>query len=283
MNISEKLLNFRKENNLTQGELGERIGVSAKVISKWETGESLPATELLPSLADCLDVSVDWLFDRQTRAEYDICKTANAYFRSIPSDAAVSELQSLISYSIEGIAYKHSQERGWYKPEILAEIDSEWLELIKNKDSRPQMHYDNRQMLKELVVNVDNNKLKFVALQSFKDNSFLTVLDRYECYLPLLKALSVDGTDRMLKYLFSDNAPKQLTAEHLSEKTRVSVDKAESFLVTLHGVFKDNLPAIRQACIGGESHTVYPNPATNKLQLLLVASYFAAEDWQGER
>ena len=116
----------------------------------------------------------------------------------------MAELQSLISYSIEGIAYKHSEERGWYKSQILAEIDTEWLELIKNKDPRPQMYYDNRNMLKELIVNVENDNLKFAFLQRFKDDSFTNILNHYNTYLPILKALSAENADKMLKYLFSN-------------------------------------------------------------------------------
>ena len=283
MKIAEKIFNYRKEHGITQAALGEMLGVSDKVVSKWETGESLPSTELLPVVADCLGVSIDELFDRKIKTETDICKAANNYFRAVPSENAVAELQSLISYSIEGIAYKHSEERGWYKPQILAEIDTEWLELIKNKDPRPQMYYDNRNMLKELIVNVENDNLKFAFLQRFKDDSFTNILNHYNTYLPILKALSAENADKMLKYLFSNGAPNQLTAAHLSENTGVSVDKSESFLINLHDIFKDNLPSIRQACIEGKHYNVYPNPITSKLQLVIASAYFAAESWGGER
>lgn len=41
MNISEKLLNLRKANNLTQEQLAEQLNVSRQSISKWESGGSL--------------------------------------------------------------------------------------------------------------------------------------------------------------------------------------------------------------------------------------------------
>ncbi|MBO5766770.1 MAG: helix-turn-helix transcriptional regulator, partial [Lentisphaeria bacterium] len=41
MSIGEKILELRKRNSMTQRELGERLNVSDKVISKWETGKSL--------------------------------------------------------------------------------------------------------------------------------------------------------------------------------------------------------------------------------------------------
>lgn len=40
MNISEKLLNLRKANNLTQEQLAEQLNVSRQSISKWESGVS---------------------------------------------------------------------------------------------------------------------------------------------------------------------------------------------------------------------------------------------------
>ena len=283
MKISKKLYNYRKQNGITQTELGERLGVSAKVVSKWETEESLPSTDVLPVIADCLGVSIDELFDRQTKIETDIYKAVNQHFRFIPSSKASAELQHLISYSIEGIAYKHSEEIGCYKPKVLAEIDNEWLECIKNKDSRPQMYYDNREMLKEFIVNIDNDKLKFVALQIFPNNSFLNILDNYDTYLPILRVLCTKNADKMLKFLYSENAPKQLTVDHLSKNTGVIVDEAEAFLNDLHNIFKDELPSIRRVCIKGEYCNVYPNPVTNKLQLVIASSYFAAENWGGER
>lgn len=51
----------RKELNLTQKELAEKIGVSDKAVSKWERGESLPDVTLIPSIAVTFGVSIDYL------------------------------------------------------------------------------------------------------------------------------------------------------------------------------------------------------------------------------
>lgn len=48
----------RKRLGLTQKELGERLFVSDKTVSKWERGASLPNIALLQPLAETLDVSV---------------------------------------------------------------------------------------------------------------------------------------------------------------------------------------------------------------------------------
>ena len=49
---------FREKQNLTQAELAEKIGVSSKTISKWETSKGLPDISLLQPLAQALGISV---------------------------------------------------------------------------------------------------------------------------------------------------------------------------------------------------------------------------------
>lgn len=283
MKIAEKIFNYRKEHGITQAAFGEMLGVSDKVVSKWETGESLPSTELLSSLADCLNMSIDEILDRKPKTDKNVCSVINNYFRSVSSEKALDELQNIVSYAMEAIEYKHSEERGWYKPEILAEIDKEWLELIKNDDPRPMIFYDNREPLKESIFNIKNEKLCFIASQRFEKTDFSNVIDGYGEYKPLFEMLLTDGADKMLKVLFSVHAPKQLTAEYLSENSGVSVDKADSFLEKVYNLFKENLPPVRNAIIEGESYKVYPNPVTNKLQLVLTSAYCATQDWNGER
>lgn len=49
---------LREERGMTQSELGERIGVGDKAVSKWETGRGLPDISLIQPLAETLGVSV---------------------------------------------------------------------------------------------------------------------------------------------------------------------------------------------------------------------------------
>lgn len=51
----------RKEKGMTQKDLADKIGVSDKTISKWENGNSVPDTEILTSLCQSLDISVNEL------------------------------------------------------------------------------------------------------------------------------------------------------------------------------------------------------------------------------
>ena len=51
----------RKEQNWSQGDLAERLHVTDKAISKWETGRGLPSVDLLEPLAEALGLTVSEL------------------------------------------------------------------------------------------------------------------------------------------------------------------------------------------------------------------------------
>ena len=62
LGIAQRLKRYRRERGLTQQELADRIGVSNKSVSRWESG-SYPDVPTLLSLARALDVTVDALLD----------------------------------------------------------------------------------------------------------------------------------------------------------------------------------------------------------------------------
>lgn len=51
----------RKKVKLTQIQLAEKLGITDKAISKWETGKSMPDTAIMLQLCDILEISVNEL------------------------------------------------------------------------------------------------------------------------------------------------------------------------------------------------------------------------------
>ena len=51
----------RKEKKLTQKQLGEKLNVTDRAVSKWETGRSFPDVSLMEPLCQELDISVSEL------------------------------------------------------------------------------------------------------------------------------------------------------------------------------------------------------------------------------
>ena len=59
--IANRLCKLRKEHNLSQEQLAEKIGVSRQAVSKWERAEASPDTDNLIALAKIYGVTVDQL------------------------------------------------------------------------------------------------------------------------------------------------------------------------------------------------------------------------------
>lgn len=62
MKLSERLLQLRREREVSQIELAEALNVSRQAVSRWETGQSTPSAEKLQFLAEFYGVTLDELF-----------------------------------------------------------------------------------------------------------------------------------------------------------------------------------------------------------------------------
>ena len=64
---------LREKNKLTQNELAEKLSVSNKAISKWETGKGYPDIVLIEDIAKVFNVSITELFSGDTIENTNIC------------------------------------------------------------------------------------------------------------------------------------------------------------------------------------------------------------------
>ena len=62
----------RKEQNLTQAQLAEKLGVSNKTVSKWENGKCMPDYGVIQPLCTELGVTVSELMDGEEQAQDSI-------------------------------------------------------------------------------------------------------------------------------------------------------------------------------------------------------------------
>ena len=60
--IGTFILNLRKEKNLTQSSLAEKLNISDRAISKWENGICLPDAGKMIELCEILDITLNDLF-----------------------------------------------------------------------------------------------------------------------------------------------------------------------------------------------------------------------------
>lgn len=61
--IGEKIKELRKEQNMTQAQLAEKLGVTYQAVSKWENGITSPDISIIPDITRAFSVSADVLFD----------------------------------------------------------------------------------------------------------------------------------------------------------------------------------------------------------------------------
>lgn len=67
MTLGERIASFRNANNMSQGDLAERLNVSRQSVSKWETNSSIPELDKLIQLSDLFQISLDELVREEER------------------------------------------------------------------------------------------------------------------------------------------------------------------------------------------------------------------------
>ena len=67
--FGEMISSLRKEKNMTQNDLEEKMNVTDKAVSKWKRNLSCPDINSIPKLAEILGVSVEKLLNAQTKQE----------------------------------------------------------------------------------------------------------------------------------------------------------------------------------------------------------------------
>ena len=61
--VGKLIQKLRKEQKLTQQELGDKLGVSPKTVSKWETGGGLPDISFLKRLSEIFNITIEELLE----------------------------------------------------------------------------------------------------------------------------------------------------------------------------------------------------------------------------
>lgn len=83
INFSEKIYNLRKKHNVSQKELGKRLGISNRAVSKWETGISVPSTENFVKLSEIFGVNVSYFFEEEKKTHTETHPTGMESVREL--------------------------------------------------------------------------------------------------------------------------------------------------------------------------------------------------------
>ena len=79
MNLKDKLTKLRKDNNLTQDELAEKLYISRQTISNWENGRTYPDIETLILISNKFNISLDDLLKTDKEVIKDMDKKIKSH------------------------------------------------------------------------------------------------------------------------------------------------------------------------------------------------------------
>lgn len=98
MTLGETIKYYRSQLNMSQTELGDRIGVSRQAVTKWETDTGIPDINNIQSLAKVFHISIDTLLSHHINTPYG---SKIEYDLDTPKDFDIN-LGTLGDVSIEG-------------------------------------------------------------------------------------------------------------------------------------------------------------------------------------
>lgn len=135
MSLAKKMIELRKQQDLSQQDLADRLGVSRQAISRWETGAVQPLADSVKSLAQVFQVSTDYLLndDLDTPTPPPTAQPAPPQEKPTPTRkhrkwllalAALAAAAVLILVTVAGTAYYLQwKER---QPVSSSDVLSEW-------------------------------------------------------------------------------------------------------------------------------------------------------------
>lgn len=108
--IGKFIAQCRKEKGLTQMQLAEKLNITNRAVSKWETGKSLPDLSIMPQVCEIFDITVNELLsgerikpeDYQMKAEDNLIELfrSEEYKKKLKALEVVSVLLSISGFVI---------------------------------------------------------------------------------------------------------------------------------------------------------------------------------------
>lgn len=224
-NIGTAIFELRKTKGVTQDELAKSVGVSAQAVSKWENG-GVPDIELLPSIADFFEVSVDELFGRSNR-NIDI---TSAIFEHIWATESNSEERFKTIFELcwdieraffdfDGSTYKESMNSGRIKDyEKIMQTNEQRYSSIMSDHGFSRMGIANRLQY-------------FLFVPEIKDAQ-TGLFDNID-YTKLFEYLSDKDIFNAFLLLFKRNSKKAFTENLFIKELGIDLDKTKEIISVL--------------------------------------------------
>lgn len=150
---------LREKNKLTQSELADRLSVSDKAISKWETGRGYPDITLIEDIAKTFNVSITELFSGDTVENKNVSSNVEKmkfYVCPICGNVITSIGETIVSchgINLKPLEAEESDDK--HKVEI-SRVEDEYYVRVNHKMSKS--HYIS------FIAALSNDRLQLVKL-----------------------------------------------------------------------------------------------------------------------
>lgn len=151
MSIGKNIKKLRIQNNLTQAELGEKLFVSDKTISSWESDRTYPDIDALADLCGALNTNILFLTNGSNKTETEL------EIKIRVSEDEQKRIFDLIKN--DGKLLREEEQSATYFKSKLKDMKNEWLR-IRREDKHIVLNYKKKTdgIVKEYEVNIDNEE-----------------------------------------------------------------------------------------------------------------------------
>lgn len=231
--IGKFILKLRREKNMTQQELADRIGVTDRAISKWENGRGLPDLSLMMPLCKELGITINELIsgeqiekeDYQSKLEENIFKTIDYTNRKFANKNKMFKIAigiMIILITIIGLmffvdvnrmnnnepvvfstwGFKYAPLVDFHEEKIISEVENY---LLEKSDNEPKHHENEKSFVSirtYLIEEKNNHKLYIVYAWVLEEKYYLE--------------------NNKIKQDSSSSIPYMFVVEHTNDKYKVT-------------------------------------------------------------
>ena len=101
--IGQFIKTCRKEKGLTQREVAEKLNISEKTVSKWETGNGLPEVSLMLPLCELLAISVNELLSGERLDEKRYVEKAEQNIITLMDEKAQAKMKLILAVLVVAV------------------------------------------------------------------------------------------------------------------------------------------------------------------------------------
>lgn len=219
MLFNEKIKKIRKESNLTQEELSEKLNVSRQAITKWETGEGIPDIENLKQISNLFNISIDELVKEDLDTNVNVKKRFN-FIKEIEIDHT-KHFDINISKIYELNIKPNKDEKVKVELTSNEEIEDVYKIIFDDKYDNLDIDIKSKKMIEDLTINIllPEKYINDIELNSKIKTLNISSLD--------LKKIEYDGD---LKYLNVNNTKGMIVLNTSRSDVEVDFDKLDGSL-----------------------------------------------------